>query len=169
MLVMSRPRTSWKVLFVHPSPLMYSEVYLRLEPLGLELVAEACRRSGYAVRLLDLQVWKHKDYFQTVEEWRPDAIGFSLNYLANVPEVIDLAKATRTRWPDAFVFVGGHSASFVAKEILEHAEGAIDCVVRGEGEAIAPRLLAVAEESRGRIGQLPGVSAVNETGPAPEL
>ena len=26
-----------KVLFVHPSPLMYSKIYLRLEPLGLEL------------------------------------------------------------------------------------------------------------------------------------
>jgi hypothetical protein len=25
-----------RVLLVHPSPLMYSEIYLRLEPLGLE-------------------------------------------------------------------------------------------------------------------------------------
>src|SRR5215468_6628435 len=83
----------WKVLLVHPSGLMYSEVYLRLEPLGLELIAEACRRCGFAVRLLDLQASGHKDYFRTMEEWRPDAVGFSLNYLANVPEVIDLAKA----------------------------------------------------------------------------
>jgi hypothetical protein len=28
-----------RVLLVHPSPLMYSEIYLRLEPLGLERVA----------------------------------------------------------------------------------------------------------------------------------
>ena len=35
-----------KVLYVHPSALMYSEVYLRLEPLGLELVAEATRAPG---------------------------------------------------------------------------------------------------------------------------
>lgn len=27
-----------RVLFVHPSPLFYSELYLKLEPLGLELV-----------------------------------------------------------------------------------------------------------------------------------
>src|SRR5258707_61318 len=27
-----------RVLFVHPGPLMYSEVYLRLEPLGMERV-----------------------------------------------------------------------------------------------------------------------------------
>ena len=85
---------------------MYSEVYLRLEPLGLELVAEACRRNGFAVRLLDLQASRHKDYFRAMEQWRPDAVGFSLNYLANVPEVIDLAKATRERWPETFVFAG---------------------------------------------------------------
>ena len=51
-----------KVLFVPSSPLMYSEIYLRLEPLGLELVAESARRAGHEVRLLDLQVYRHQDY-----------------------------------------------------------------------------------------------------------
>jgi hypothetical protein len=88
-----------KVLFVHPSPLMYSEIYLRLEPLGLELVAAAARRAGHDVRLLDLQVFKHPDYFRLIESWKPEAIGFSLNYLANIPEVIDLAKETNRKMP----------------------------------------------------------------------
>lgn len=74
-----------RVLFVHPSPLMYSEIYLRLEPLGLELVAAAARRAGHDVRLLDLQVFKHPDYFKLIADWKPEAIGFSLNYLANIP------------------------------------------------------------------------------------
>ena len=54
-----------RVLLVHPSCLMYSEIYLRLEPLGLELVMEATRRAGHDVRLLDLQVFTHADYFRT--------------------------------------------------------------------------------------------------------
>jgi len=45
-----------KVLLVHPSALLYSEVYLRLEPLGLECVGGALKRAGHDVRLLDLQV-----------------------------------------------------------------------------------------------------------------
>jgi hopanoid C-3 methylase HpnR len=147
---------------------MYSEVYLRLEPLGLELVAESCRRRGYAVRLLDLQAATHQQYFQILDRWRPDAIGFSLNYLANVPEVLDLAKETRKRREDTFVFVGGHSASFIAREILEHAEGTIDCVVKGEGEGITPRLLAAAADG-GRLEQLPGVVTSQGEGPVPEL
>ena len=39
-----------RVLLVHPSPLMYSEIYLRLEPLGLERVAAAAMAGSTATR-----------------------------------------------------------------------------------------------------------------------
>src|SRR3954470_10737341 len=118
-----------KILAVHPSSLMYTKIFLRLEPLGIELIAAELRQAGHEVRLIDLQVEHHADYFRQVEEWQPDVVAFSCNYLANIPEVIDLTRATRSLRPDAFIFVGGHSASFVAGEVLEHADGAIDCVL----------------------------------------
>src|SRR5262249_29171692 len=117
-----------RILGVHPGSLFYSSIFLRLEPIGLELVAEATRRKGHQVRLLDLQTATVVEYFEMIEDWRPDVIAFSLNYLANVPEVVDLAKATRARLPKSFIFVGGHSASFIGLELLGHGEGAIDCV-----------------------------------------
>src|SRR6201997_4083367 len=157
-----------KVLFVHPSPLMYSEIYLRLEPLGLELVAQSARKAGHDVRLLDLQVFRHRDYFRLLDDFKPEAIGFSLNYLANIPEVVDLAKETRRRLPECFIFAGGHSASFTAKEILAHAEGAISCVVRGEGEAITPNVLEAANDPD-KLRTLPGVTSIYGDGPAPRL
>ncbi len=40
-----------RFLGVHPGPLLYTKVFLRLEPLGLELVAAAARAAGHAVRL----------------------------------------------------------------------------------------------------------------------
>lgn len=100
-----------RVLQLHTSGLMYSEVYLRLEPLGFELVAAACRKNGYLARQLDPQAGTHKEYFRMIEDWRHDAIGYSLNYLANTPEVVDLVKATRQRLPEAFLFAGGHCAA----------------------------------------------------------
>jgi hopanoid C-3 methylase HpnR len=157
-----------KVLFVHPSPLMYSEIYLRLEPLGLELVAQAARKAGHDVRLLDLQVFRHRDYFRLLEDFKPEAIGFSLNYLANIPEVVDLAKETKRRLPECFIFAGGHSASFTAKEILAHADSAITCVVRGEGEAITPKVLEAAHDPD-KLHTLPGVTSIYGDGPAPCL
>src|SRR5215471_15403571 len=99
-----------RVLAVHPGPLMYTKIFLRLEPLGLELVAQSARAAGHDVRLIDLQVEGHD--------------------------------AFRLLLPQAVFCVGGHSASFTATAIIEHGDGAIDCVIKGEGEAAMPLLLA---------------------------
>ncbi len=104
-----------RLFCVHPGPLTYSQIFLRLEPIGLELVAAAARQAGYSVRLLDLQVEDQRAYFRTIERWQPDVVAFGCNYLANVPEIVDLAKATKARFPGIFICVGGHSASFIAK------------------------------------------------------
>ena len=158
-----------KVLFVHPGSLMYSELYLRLEPLGLELIAAACRQAGHDVRIIDLQVFRPADYFRLVEEWRPRAVGFSLNYLANIPQVVDLARETRAQHPGMFLFAGGHSASFTAREILDHADGGLDCIVRGEGEAIVPRLLEAVDGGGVPLESLPGIVTPDGDGPPPQL
>ena len=156
-----------KVLLVHPSPLMYSEIFLRLEPIGVERVAAAARAAGHEVRLLDLQIFGHADYYRELSEFAPHAVGFSLNYLANVPEVLDLAKETKRRRPGCFIFAGGHSGSFIADELLAHAEGALDAMVRGEGELITPRLLEAAGDPR--VSTLPGVVTADGAGPAPTM
>ena len=154
-----------RFLAVHPGPLMYTKIYLRLEPLGLELVAEAVRRAGHEVRLLDLQVETHQDFRRLLEDWQPDVVGFSCNYLANVPEIIELAKLTKAQSPSRFVLVGGHSASFVAQELLGHAEGAIDCVLKGEGETAIVELLHAIENDRVHVAHVPGMVTVDGEGP----
>jgi hopanoid C-3 methylase len=154
-----------RVLLVHPGPLMYSEIYLRLEPLGMERVAAAVRQSGHDVRILDLQIFGRRDFVRMIETFRPDAIGFSLNYLANVPEVIQLAELARSALSYCLIFVGGHSASFIARDLLTHT-GAIDCVLRGEGEGATPLLL---EASRSDRAKVPGVVTREGEGPAPRL
>src|SRR5437763_6815804 len=155
-----------RVLAVHPGPLMYTKIFLRLEPLGLELVAAAARQAGHDVRLIDLQVEDHPGFVRLTDTWRPDVILFSCNYLANIPEIVDLSKAAKTRLPRTVICVGGHSASFVAKAILEHGEGAIDCVLRGEGEAGVPPLLA-AIEAGADLASVPGAVAMGGEGPPP--
>jgi hopanoid C-3 methylase len=158
-----------KVLFVHPGPLMYTKIYLRLEPLGLELVAQAARQAGHDVRLLDLQVETHRDYSKRLDDWRPDVVAFSCNYLANVPEIVDLAKLTKEKLPASFFFVGGHSASFIARDLLEHGGGSIDCVLKGEGEATIVDLLLAVEQDRGALTKVPGVVTPDGEGPAPRF
>jgi len=156
-----------KLLFAHPGPLLYTNIFLRLEPLGLELVAASARRAGHSVRLIDLQVENHADYHRMIAEWRPDVVAFSRNYLANVPEIVDLAKATKLALPRSFVCVGGHSASFIAKAILDHGEGAIDCVLKGEGEPAIVKLLEAVAGDRHAIAKVPGAVTAKGEGPPP--
>ncbi len=158
-----------KVLAVHPGPLMYTKIYLRLEPLGLELVAQASRQAGHDVQLIDLQAETHTDYFKIVDRWKPDVVAFSCNYLANVPEIVDLAKLTKEKLPQSFILVGGHSASFVAQDFLEHGEGAIDCVLKGEGEAAVTQLLLAIAHDRKAVTKVPGVVTLDGEGPPPRF
>lgn len=157
-----------KILFVHPSCLMHSEIYLRLEPVGMELVAAAARQAGHEVRILDLQIFGRADLRRELLSWRPESVAFSLNYLANAPEVLELAEAVRALLPSCFVFVGGHSASFTAGELLTHAAGALDCVVRGEGESAVPLVLEAAAGKR-PLESVPGVVCRSGVGPAPKF
>jgi len=156
-----------RVLLVHPSPLMYSEIYLRLEPLGMERVAQAVRMAGHEVRIIDLQTHSHPELFAEIKEFKPEAVGFSLNYLANVPEVIDLAKAVKGRLPECYVFIGGHSGSFIADELLEHGRGTIDCVLKGEGELSTQMLLKAIPKRE--VETVPGAVTRDGKGPAPVL
>ena len=158
-----------KLLFVHPGPLLYTNVFLRLEPLGLELVAGAARRGKHAVRLIDLQAESQDAYHRIIAEWQPEFIAFSCNYLANVPEIVDLAVATKIILPRSFICVGGHSASFVAETILEHGEGAIDCVLKGEGEANIVELLEAVAGDVNAISKVPGAVTANGYGPPPRF
>jgi len=156
-----------RVLLVHPSALMYSEIFLRLEPLGLERVATAALADGHEVRLIDLQVYGRADLERELAGFRPDAVGFSVNYLANVPEVLNLARQVKAMLPGCVVFAGGHSISFVAGHVLEQAQGAIDVVLKGEGETGTPALLAAIPDRA--MAEVPGAVTVEGSGRPPAM
>ena len=156
-----------RVLLVHPSALMYSEIFLRLEPLGLERVAGAARDGGHDVRVVDLQVCSHADLTSALASFQPEAMGVSLNYLANIPEAIEISRQAKRAAPGCFVFFGGHSVSFIATDVLQQAEGSVDAVVRGEGEtAIGPLLDAIRD---GGLQTVPGVMTPAGSGPPPAM
>jgi hopanoid C-3 methylase len=157
-----------RMLAIHPSGLMHNRIFLTLERLGLELVASAARAAGHDVRIVDLQVERPRRMWWLIETWRPDAVCLSGNYLANMPEIIDTAKAIKSYLPSCFLFVGGHSASFIAADLLAQGGGAIDCVIKGEGEASVPLLLQ-AIKSGGDLTRVPGAVSVAGEGPPPQF
>jgi hopanoid C-3 methylase HpnR len=85
----------------------------------------------------------------------------------NVPEIVDLAKDTKAVLPRVFICVGGHSASFTADAIVEHGEGAIDCVLKGEGEVGIVKLLEAISGDRDAVAKVPGAVTAEGEGPPP--
>lgn len=153
------------VLLVHPSALRYAEPFVRLEPLGLECVAQALCQHGHIVHFLDLQVSPLGEFRRELRKFRPDAVGIWVDALANVPEAVELTKLVKRRLPDAFVFTGGQAVSLVADEIRAHADGAIDAVVIGEGEVATPGLL----EAPTRTMRAADVNDISRVRPARDL
>src|SRR5262249_4844967 len=76
---------------------------------------------------------------------------------------------TRAALPRAVICVGGHSASFTARSILEHGAGAIDCVMKGEGETGVIRLLEALEGGRDAVAKAPGAVTLDGEGPPPSF
>ncbi len=105
--------------------------------------------------MVDLQVLSSSHLDRELEAFRPEAVGFGLDYLANVPEVIDLAHPIKRRLPGCFTFAGGHGVSFIARHVVQEADGALDAVVRGDGEVVTPLLLTAARDGGAR--DLPGI------------
>ena len=145
---------------------MYSKIFLRLEPLGLERVAAAAREAGHQVRVVDLQVCSDRELAAELAGFQPEALGISLNYLANIPEAMEIAAEVKRSVPGCFVFFGGHSVSFIADDVLAQAEGSVDAVIRGEGETAIGPLLAACRD--GGLDKVPGAVTVDGRGPAPE-
>ncbi|HMF86149.1 MAG TPA: hypothetical protein VK598_07335 [Nitrospiraceae bacterium] len=57
----------------------------------------------------------------------------------------------------------------MAREFLEHGGGAIDCVLKGEGEVSVPKLLLAVEHDRKAITKVPGVVTLDGEGPPPQF
>lgn len=151
------------------------EVAGRWLPLNLLYVATAARRAGVEVSLFDaMSRFEGLDRIRAVvRERKPDFVGLG-SITATVPAALDVARAVKAERPDAVVIAGGVHPTFMAEEVLRDAGGAIDIVVRGEGEATVEELLRTVI-SDGDPALVQGVSFLDadgglvETAPRPFL
>lgn len=117
--------------------------FLHLEPLSLEIVAGGIDRR-HETRILDLASVSHPDvvFSRTLEEYRPDVIGFT-GYSNQARSVKLLAASARRILPGTVIMVGGIHATIAPEDYKQ--PGIIDLVVRGEGGSVMPRLVKCIE------------------------
>lgn len=129
-----------QVLLINPPALsMYSLFGLSLPPMGLLYIAAVLEQAGHQVRVLDLAV---DGVFLTDQDFsRADLVGISSD-TTRIERAVKLA--WRAKSSGCRVVLGGPHPQFQAEEIL--ATGAVDCIVKGEGEAVVPALLEALEQ-----------------------
>lgn len=114
--------------------------------LGLMALADLADRSGFRTRVVHVGVEKALDgnfsFAGYLRRHRPRAIGFSLQFHHGLVDTLALAAEARRALPEAFLFLGGFTATFFGREIMETAPS-VDAVVKGDSEV---PLLALLEE-----------------------
>jgi len=135
-----------------------------IAPLGLDYAAEAVRRAGHPVAVLDLCMARAPDadlaeHFAGSET---RLVGLSLRNVDDcfwpsgqsfLPDLVELVQSIRHS-TDAPIVLGGVGYSIFARRIVDHT-GA-DFGVHGDGETALVRLLEALEHER-RWDRVPGL------------
>ncbi|MCI0462586.1 MAG: magnesium-protoporphyrin IX monomethyl ester anaerobic oxidative cyclase [Gemmataceae bacterium] len=131
----------------------------RMPPLGLLSVGGPLIDAGHEVRLIDAEFGplSIQEIVSLTTSWAPDAVllGHSGSTSAH-PVIVQMARALKTAMPSAWIVYGGVYPTYHAQEIIApHSQ--IDVIVRGEGEATAPLLLAAIQSGR-PLRSIPGIA-----------
>lgn len=93
--------------------------------------------NGFDAEVLHLSVEKYLDKNFSAAKYVKDNnikfIALSLHWHPQSYDVIEIAKSIKKENPDVFISLGGFTASYFAKEILEKFSF-IDAIIKGEGE-----------------------------------
>lgn len=148
-------------------------------PIGFTSIAGYLERCGYRVKIVNLAarmlMSRRFDVERKIAGLRAPVFGISLHWLPHAQGALEIAKVVKRLHPESRVMVGGLSASYFHRELMEQEW--VDFVVRGDTTERA--VLALMEELR-RGGadfesvpnltwkQASGEAVVNAMGPLPE-
>ena len=150
-----------RILLLHPPHTAIGSRIPRenLPPLGLLAIGGPLIDAGHDVALLnaDLAPMPPAEIVARVVAHRPDAVLIGHSGSTSVhPTVGRLARGIRAKLPQSWIIYGGVYPSYHWRDVLAICPE-IDVIVRGEGEATAPRLVA-ALAAGAPLGNVRGVA-----------
>lgn len=122
----------------------YSTNLTHQEHLGLAYLVSILKKSNFNVEIIDcnIQNYNLKEIIKLMREKKPDFIGLTATSYS-IENAIKFSREFKSY--NCHLCIGGHHASFAAKEILNESD--FDTVVYGEGEITIVELLnALAKE-----------------------
>jgi len=98
-----------------------------------------------------------------IKQYQPDLIGISVIASCSHLSAIDMAQAIRQTGCTTPIVVGGQHPTAMAEQILRDSAGAIDWVIRGEGEQVLSAIADAPDNPRS-IEQMPGICYLDDNG-----
>lgn len=123
--------------------------------MGLLALADLLTREGYEAEIVHLGVeWIQDREFSIIDyiaHQRPKIVALSLHWHPQSYDVIEYARMIKESSPGVFLLLGGLTASFFHREIMQ-AFPRVDAIVRGEGEIPLLRLTEAVIRGGGLAG-----------------
>lgn len=146
-------------------------------PMGMLALAELLRRRGHRTELMHLGVeWlvnPQANVLESLQGQRIRTIGFSLYWHYQSYDAIEAARHFSESHPEAFIFLGGVTASYFAEEILRTFPF-IHAVVKGHAEVSLLQLVEAIQagehptQANGIVWRDPATGDIHETSHSPD-
>jgi B12-binding domain/radical SAM domain protein len=143
------------------SDVIPSTTVFEMYPIGFVTLSNYLSQKGFKVRILNLamKMLRSRNFEpgNYLRQFRPRMFGMDLHWLPHIQGVVEVAGLLKRLHPDIPIVLGGLSASYFHREILEnHLQ--IDYVVRGDcaEEPLAELLEAV--KNGGDVSGIPNLS-----------
>ena len=111
--------------------------FVNYMPMGVLALVDLLCREGYETEVVHLGVqWIEDKGFSLLDyiaQKRPRIVALSLFWHPQSYEVLAWARRIKEAFPEVFVLLGGMTASYYHREIMEHFPW-VDAIIRGEGE-----------------------------------
>ena len=146
-----------------PSPisdLIPSTPVFEMYPIGFTFLGEYLERNGINARVINLAQRMLEDAKLDVPRFlsklNPAAFGIDLHWLTHAQGSLEIAGLLKELHPETPIIMGGYSATFFHRELLEYPQ--VDYVLRGDSTEEPLRILMEAILGNGSVDAIPNLT-----------
>lgn len=154
------------ILYGPISDLVPSTHIFEMYPIGITSIAEYLERAGHRVRIVNVAVRmlqnNNFDVDKLIKGLNAPVFGIDLHWLPHAQGAIEIARLVKRYHPNAKVIMGGLSASYFYRELLDYPE--VDYVVRGDTTEDPICQLMDYLKGKGDITKIPNLAWRDEQG-----
>jgi len=148
------------ILFGPVSDMVPSSPMFELYPMGFVSLAAYLEGRGFRVRIVNLARRMLADFSfdaeRLIASLRPRAFGLDLHWLPHAQGALEVARMAKEHHPDTPVIIGGMSASYYHRELMDYPY--VDYVIRGDSaEEPLLQLLRSLREGKG-LAEIPNLT-----------